>query len=255
MKRVRKSAITPKKLAAFIANRPTADWDDFKGKRGRYKEVAQQLRVDQHNLCAYCEIDLLESTDSATLDDFRVEHFHLKSPHKPPPNWALDWDNLLATCHGGSQKEVTGADGDLARFTPPDFCCDVPKGDYDWTAKILNPLTDIPAFPCLFEYAESSGKITVDQASCPPELRTKAQASIDLLQLNAPRLLRWRDDTLKELYEQIAALMQNGTDIDAARQAVAQAVFADQFPRFFTCVRWYLGMAAEVELQRLAYQG
>ena len=128
MKRVRKSAITPKKLAAFIANRPTADWDDFKGKRGRYKEVAQQLRVDQHNLCA-------------------------------------------------------------------------------------------------------------------------------LLRLDAPRLRRWRKEIMEALSDQIAALMQNGTDIDAARQAVAQAVFADQFPRFFTCVRWYLGMAAEAELQRLAYQG
>lgn len=255
MKLVRKSATTPKKLAAFIANSPTADWDQFKGKKGRYKELVQQLRVDQHNLCAYCEIDLLESTDNTTVGDFRVDHFHPKSPHQPPPNWALDWGNLLATCHGGSQKEVTGADEEHARFTAPDVCCDVPKKDHDWTTKILNPLTDIPAFPCLFEYAESSGEITVDEASCPPELRTKAQTSIDLLRLDAPRLRRWRKEIMEALSDQIAALMQNGTDIDAARQAVAQAVFADQFPRFFTCVRWYLGMAAEAELKRLAYQG
>lgn len=251
MKRIRKSAIMPQKLANFVKQRPAANWEQFRDKPGRYKELAQYLRLDQHNLCAYCEIDLLESNDTKTLDDFRVEHFHPKSPHQPPPNWALDWGNLLACCHGGSQQDVA----DPERFTAPDFCCDVPKDDFDWTAEILNPLIDIPAFPCLFKYDEANGAMALDKETCPTELHAKAQTSIDWLCLNAPRLLRMREGVLMGLNDQITMLLENGDTPAMAAATVAQAVFADPWPRFFTAVRWYLGRAAEEQLQRMGYEG
>ena len=72
MKRIRKSVIPPQKLADFVNQRPAANWEQFKNKPGRYRELAQYLRRDQHNLCVYCEIDLLESNNTGPLDDFRT---------------------------------------------------------------------------------------------------------------------------------------------------------------------------------------
>lgn len=249
MKRILKSKDVPALLDTFSKHRPDADWLQFKDKPGRYRQVVAQLRADQHGLCAYCEIDLLESNDREMVADCRVEHFHPKSPHAPPPNWALDWSNLLAVCHGGSNSNVIEA----TRFTKPDFSCDVDKKGEDWTEHILNPLTDIPASPRIFSYGES-GRIAPDSESCPDALRPKAQASIDFLRLNANRLLRMRGEVLAALSDQVGILLSEGRDPEQAATIVAKSLFTEeQLPPFFTCVRWYLGSAAEARLVDLAY--
>lgn len=250
MKRIRKSAC-PEKLAAFAAASPLADWDQFRKKPGRYQQVARQIRKDQHNLCAYCEIDLLASQGNGLVDDFRVEHFYPKKPHNPPPNRALDWQNLLGVCHGGSERHVAQA----RRFTPNDYCCDANKENHDWTRFLLDPLHDIPAFPPLFEYSEGTGEMRVNPRRCPPSLHEKAQSSITLLKLNALRLREFRREVLTGLSEAIAAQLAEGQSIEQASRLVADAQFSGALPRFFTCVRWYLDQAAEDQLHQMDYQG
>jgi hypothetical protein len=50
--------------------------------------------------------------------------------------------------------------------------------------------------------------------------------------------------------------MLDGYDTQTAAHMVAQAQFGDgQWPTFFTCVRWYLGQAAEDQLVQCGYVG
>lgn len=151
MKKVNKSGV-PERLGNYLEANPNDTWEQLRGNaRDVYDAIKAQLRVDQRGLCAYCEIDLADG-HGVGLDDFRVEHFHPKSPHTPPPNRSLGWSNLLGVCTGGNAKGICLP----SRFSSPDHSCDVPKGDLDWTALILNPLTDIPSFPMLFRFDESS---------------------------------------------------------------------------------------------------
>lgn len=251
MRRINKKATPPAKLAEFVRARPHADWDEFRKKPGRYQQVVKQLKQDQQGLCAYCEIELREATGDGTVADMRVEHFHPQKPHNPPPNWALDWQNLLACCQGGSARDVVDAG---QRFTAPDLSCDAAKGDADLSALILNPLTDIPHAPIWFEYRESTGEI-VPGAECPPEWQQKAQDTIQYLRLNAPRLLRLRRAVLEGLSEKLSAMLESGMELEESLSQLAKALFVtNQPPAFFTCVRGYLGQAAEQRLQDFASQ-
>ncbi|MGS1070805.1 retron system putative HNH endonuclease [Burkholderia glumae] len=253
MKRVTKAAVAPSLLRRFSAARPDADWDQFRQSDGRYRETAAQIRLDQRGICAYCEIDLLKADAPNKLPDFRIEHFHPKAPHAPPPNWATDWTNLLGSCHGGSQRDVA----DPNRFTPPDFSCDVPKADNDWTADIFNPLTDVPAFPRFFKYVESDGAIAVDTDLCPEPVVGKATETIKRLNLNASRLTRMRQAVIAGLRDQIAMLLEAGATVEDASKQLSSAMFpsdADgEWPAFFTCIRWYLGSSAEDRLVEVGY--
>lgn len=253
MKLVKKSPKVPDKLMSFSTAHPGANWKKFKNNDSRYKETAAQIRSDQGGICAYCEVDLLTSNDPGKLPDFRIEHFHPKSPHAPPPNWALDWTNLLGACHGGSQRDVV----DPTRFTSPDLCCDVPKGNNNWTAHILNPLVDVPAFPRFFKYVESDGKVEVDEGLCPAFLVGKANETITRLNLNAPRLTRLRGAVIDALRDLITERLAQGATVEQATAEVSSAMFKDDptkdWPAFFTCIRWYLGPAAENWLTEIGY--
>jgi len=253
MKQIKKSVAAPLPLQKYCSENPLGDWDSFRRNNKRYQSVAKLIQMDQRGLCAYCEIDFLEKTTEKNLPDFRVEHFHPKSPHFPPPNWGLDWTNLFGTCHGGSQKDVV----DPTRFTAPDLCCDVPKKDFDWTNDILSPLIDIPAFPLIFKFSESTGKIEVDPVACPADKFDKASDSLIKLNLNAPRLMEMRLQVIMGLQDQIIKLTEEGsTPADAAKKisiAMYKSNVADSWPAFFSCIRWYLGTAADDRLMNIGY--
>ena len=263
MKKVLKSAAPPPALNRYFQCNPRDDWNQFHDNDGEgYKEVKRQLRLDQRCLCAYCEIDLAAG-EGKGLDDFRVEHFYPKNPHNPPPNHSLDWHNIIAVCTGGNFRSVTIKE----RFTSPDTSCDVPKGNHNWTDMILNPLTDIPAFPRLFRYEEHTGAMAVDESTCPPHLIPKAEMTILKLRLSpapthkipTPRLHRFRKAVLDKLREEVARLLADGLDEESAAQRLAEENFSDNptmpFPAFFTCIRWYLGAAAEARLRNIGHQG
>lgn len=261
MKKVNKTTTTPDLLGDYFQNNLLDSWQQFCANNGGpgYKQLKDTLNGDQRGLCAYCEIDLAQYA-GVGLDDFRVEHFHPKSPHQPPPNHGLDWQNMLGVCSGGNVRGI----GDAARFTQPDYCCDVPKGDNNWVGVILSPLHDVPAFPPLFTFQED-GRMFVG-SQCPKHLQEKAQATIANLRLSPapdkkrpdPRLIRFREKTIATLRQQIADRMQtNGGDVEEALAYFAEVYFSDTtdvpWPAFFSCIRWYLDAAAEARLSAIQY--
>jgi len=256
MKKINKSAIEPTQLTSYRAVKPEANWDGLRKKITRYKALKKQLIQDQKGLCAYCEIDLaLADKRDQGIDDFRVEHFHPKNPHKPPPNHALEWKNLLGVCLGGSQRNVIEN-----RFMHSDYSCDVPKSNNNWVKVILNPLYDVPAFPRLFQYIEQgkdAGKIEVDLKLCPPHLQKKAQKTIDKLKLNATRLKRFRATVIKHFRSSFDKLTRSGLSEDEALEELAEVYFDlnQHWPPFFTCIRWYLADKAEERLKEIGYSG
>ena len=254
MKKVRKSPMIPQALTDYVVANPNADWENFRNETANgYAVVKQQLTADQRGLCAYCEIDLHIHAQNG-LDDFRVEHFHPKKPHNPPPNHALEWQNLLAVCTGGNIRDLEIRE----RFTSPDHSCDVPKANYNWTNQIFNPLT-LPSFPRLFSFNENTGEILVDIKSCPDESRTVANETIKLLRLSAPRLNRLRQPVFEMLNARLQELVSNGFTIEAASVLIAEELLPEQesvsLPAFFTAIRWYLGEAAEQRLKTIGYDG
>jgi len=263
MKKVLKRDNVPPLLGAYVQVNPNNDWEQFTGNdRDGASEVRKTLQLDQRGLCAYCEIDLAPGHGRG-LDDFRVEHFHPKKPHNPPPNRALDWQNLLAVCTGGNAKGVA----ERERFTSPDHSCDVPKENHNWVGQILDPLTDIPAFPPLFAYVETTGAMMVDHTTCPAPLVAKAEASIDKLRLSPPRteagadsrLLRFRKAVIDKLRDELQSHLASGLSLPEAAEQLAQTHFPSgldgTWPAFFSCIRWYLGPAAEHRLTAIGYRG
>lgn len=246
----------PAELSRYVAANPGNTWEQFRAATPRRKGVQQQLVHDQGGICAYCEIDLKPSS-GVDLADLRVEHFHPKSDTTTAHNWALDWQNLLAVCHGGSARNVVDA---AARFTSPDHSCDVPKQDRSLDAVICNPL-QLPASPLLFRFDRSSGAISVNQATCTQAgvPAQKAQATIDELRLDAVRLRDLRKPVLDKLNSQLMSLVAAGMDLPDARSKLARSYLrrdaSGNWPAFFSAIRCYLGQAAEQHLQRMGYQG
>ncbi|MAF15693.1 MAG: TIGR02646 family protein [Marinomonas sp.] len=257
MKKVSKG-VEPNLLRIYKQASPNNTWEQFKQSKARREQVQQQVRYDQGGLCAYCEIDLLPAlVNTQTEGDFRIEHFHPKSDDSDPnKNWHLDWNNLLGCCHGGNQRYVS----DGARFTSPDHSCDVPKGNKILDNVILNPL-NIPAFPRLFKCDRVSGALSVDVQNCDvASISTvKAQATIDELHLDSNRLRRFRNAVLDDVNEQMIRYMRQGLSVDQALQLLAAALLRkngnQEWPKFFTSIRHYLGEAGELQLQAIGFSG
>ncbi|QDG58882.1 retron system putative HNH endonuclease [Pseudomonas sp. NIBRBAC000502773] len=151
MKKTLKDSVTPPLLEAYINTKPQNEWNQFTKNSARRDQIHKALRSDQGSVCAYCEIDLIPANSKGSAD-FRVEHFHPKSDKTTTRNWGLEWNNLLAVCHGGSRKDVVDA---KARHTKP-YTCDVPKANNIWDDVILNPL-NLKSGPCLFKFDRSTG--------------------------------------------------------------------------------------------------
>ncbi len=257
MKNILKSG-DPDPLRIYRANNPTNTWEQFRRNKNRYIPVKDQLKKDQANLCAYCEIDLKERVSVDDVDDCRVEHFHPKSDDSSATNWHLKWDNLLATCHGGTQRKVVDA---AERCTTPDHHCDAPKGDLDWDDLILNPL-EIPSFPPIFSFARvENDNMSVNDENCDQcgVSIEKADNTITHLQLNAPKLCEMRKDLLDDMNDKMRAYLQVGLTIPEAQERLARAILRkdsnDHYPAFFSAIRSYLGSQAEAHLQAINYQG
>ena len=171
MKRVYKSPATPECLRSYVKAFPDETWEHFRRRNRRgYREVKQQLLQDQHGLCAYCEISIKLAEFEDNVDDFRVEHFFPKvATQLEKHNYHLDWHNLLGVCHGGSQPYVSDPEWRYSS-RKNDRSCDVPKGGKPISERILNPLK-IPASVRLFRYQEHTGKMIVDESSCPKKLQ------------------------------------------------------------------------------------
>lgn len=118
MKKVNKSDI-PESFRLYTSNSNNAsnNWDDLRGEKAIYSDIRTTIFEDQGRICAYCEQDF---SCNAGDDDYitqMVEHFHPKRDINTK-NWALDWNNLLGCCTGGTE-----ANGSI--FPRPDnLSCD-----------------------------------------------------------------------------------------------------------------------------------
>jgi uncharacterized protein (TIGR02646 family) len=226
-----------------------------------YEEVVNRLLLDQRGICAYCEVDLI-ITDGVGYSDLRVEHFHPKSDNHP--TWTYNWENLLLTCCGGNRNYIAG--DKEGRFTSPDHSCDVPKENKVLDGKIFHPAQEKGLKSLLFKY-HSDGRMEVSE-TCPESKRDQARNTISELSLSpevakkgskieTPRLVRMRSAFLSGLSEQVQNLLEQGNDIDKAMEELAEILFpadeAQNWTKFFSCARWYLGPAAENRLADLEY--
>lgn len=257
MKRVQKNPDEPVLLARYKQRHPHDIWENFHHRsRDGYRQVKRQLLHDQHGLCAYCEINIKLTEKENQVDDFRVEHFHPKTGTECEEcNYHLEWKNMLGVCHGGSQPLVAEA---RYRFSKAkeDRSCDVPKAGKLINKEILNPL-QIPAKERLFSFDSFSGAMSVNEENCPEMLRKKAENTIVELNLNAPRLKRLRKAVIEVLQDQVAELAGQGIPIEEAMDQLARELLVpnseDNYPAFFSTIRWYLGDAAENVLQERDY--
>ncbi|WP_433850386.1 retron system putative HNH endonuclease [Brucella pseudogrignonensis] len=261
MKFINKSKNPPPLYSDYIAKNPTEEWNTFTSTEPDVvKEIREQLIRDQRGICAYCEIDLTISGNGVGLSDFRIEHFHPK--HDNHPEWTYQWNNLLAVCCGGSQRYL--CDGADDRFTAPDLSCDAAKGEMILDADIFNPTQDEILLSLNFEYT-TSGEMGVN-VNCADEAR--ATATIMKLRLStiaetkrkpAQRLTRLRAGVLDGLMSNLQKLMEDGLEVEDAMIYLAEAMFHEDplknWPKFFSCIRWYLGPAAEERLKAINYVG
>lgn len=249
MKRVYKSPHEPESLYRFRKQHPTETWEHFRRRvRSGYKDVKKQILCDQRGLCAYCEISIKLAEDENEIDDFRVEHFYPKNgTQERKHNYHLDWHNLLGVCHGGSQPFVPDANWRYSN-QKRDRSCDVPKGGKPISNIILNPLK-IPAQVRIFRYAEHSGKMFVDEKTCPKRLQKKAYSTIKELNLNAPRLMRMRRIVIQKLSDDIAEQLAQGEELRDVLYVLAETCLVPNYEGvslpFFSVIRWYLGDVAE----------
>jgi len=252
----------PALLEQYQGDNPSAGWEQFKNEcQQGYKDVQDQLQLSQGNLCCYCEIDT-KAGFGVGNDDFRVEHFHPKSDSNPSNyNWALDWENMLGCCHGGSEKYVTDV---KSRYISEksERHSDVLKANCNLDDEILNPLK-IPAFPLLFQANFRDGSLEVIENNCRESGVDIGKANNCLhpnkLNLNATHLKTLRKAALDALNEQLEEQLLSGIEIEDAISNMVEAEFQkdDKQPwlRFFTTIRSYLGKSAEEYLASINYIG
>lgn len=252
----------PPLLEQYQSKNPSAKWEQFKNEcQQGYKDVQDQLQLDQGNLCCYCEIDTKQGL-SIGKDDFRVEHFHPKSDDDNSSyNWGLRWQNMLGCCHGGSERYVTDGENRFV-LQHTERHSDVLKSEDIWDDEILNPL-EIPAFPILFKANHRDGSLSVHEDNC-------RDAGVDIekannclhskkLNLNSVQLKSKRKVILDALNKQIDEALLSGSTIEEAALNLAKAELRknnkDHWPRFFTTIRSYLGKTAEDHLKNINYIG
>jgi uncharacterized protein (TIGR02646 family) len=258
VKRVLKSA-EPALLAGFKKAKPEATWDDMRhdpmhnGRRAA-RDCLTQAADDQKGLCAYCETKI----DPEAPHRCRVEHFHPKSDSSPGRNWHLDWQNMLATCNGGETDKTPDAP------LPDNLSCDAHKNHLAnqgalppaVEGDLINPL-DIPAFPNVFTLHKGTGRLMPDASACAQAGVSEIQLSrtIEVLNLNCERLARQRRQIVRDVDQNKKTLRQLSRRPDEAGDLLARRYFGELWPAFFTTIRCCLGLAAEIYLQSVQYQG
>ena len=239
----------PRKLAQYRASNPQGSWEDFRRGRARRNAVKDALIAQQQGLCCYCEIDLKTSVQQGEIDDFRVEHFHPKSDCSTSHNWALDWQNLLACCSGGSATKVVDSQSRASQsdVSDLDHSCDVPKQDHNWDGVILNPL-NLPRHVCPFRFSRNEPYISVNTAVCEAHRidLTQAKTTIEKLRLHSPRLVRLREEKLNKLSDELSRLTQQGIPLEHAIEQINSIYLIvnddGHLPGFYSAMKDFLGV-------------
>ncbi len=236
------------------------------GGPGAYEACRSQLLTDQGGICAFCEIAIHDNDPLKC----RVEHFHPKSDISPAHNWALDWNNLIGVCAGGSYRY--GIEPHTQEPLAQNLSCDAHKDQMIQSGSlsaqcegwILNP-TQLIASPSLFQVEKSTGKLRPDIAHCTAipawpgnqhaDVQTLVQHTIDMLNLNCDRLCRARLALVRDIERNKKKQRDQGFSAQQGLGNLATHYLRRRWPGFFTTIRICLGAAAESHLANLAFQG
>jgi uncharacterized protein (TIGR02646 family) len=165
-----------------LRSTPGADWSSV---HGTQKQAMREAAfAEQHGLCAYCSSKLPMPASAVGMG---IDHFETRAAMAA---LQFEWTNLLGVCLGDR-----GGDGDhRARYH-----CDNYRGklDADKQALELSPAAFPPDVGRCFTYT-IAGEMCVAPNLTEP-LRTQAEATIDRLNLNIPRLQRNRQAVIEKL--------------------------------------------------------
>ena len=260
MKKVNKST-PPNLLTLFAANYPNNSWDNFRNHNASddYREIKGLIFTDQGGLCAYCEKSLKEDLPNKK----RIEHYHSKSDKSTPGvNWALDWNNVIGVCLGGSDTKQEHP-------LPKNFSCDAHKAHLEDKNKLQIPCVgyvldpqDLVASPVLFDLDKSEGKLIVNVAACAQytpkynnfeTVEELVEKTIEVFNLNCDRLIKQRLKVLHRFEHIINAARKKGNT--QIHSQLAERWFINKWPSFFTTRRIILGRYAEQYLNAIQYDG
>lgn len=278
----------PPSLATYRNAQPNSTWEAMKddpwhGGQQAYHEIKQTLVQGQRGLCAYCELRITKGFSETELDasrpEQRVEHFHPKSDQNPNHNWALDWSNLWAVCHGGSQAPLAGLPANASTYLEPlaiNLSCDAHKDQQITLGKLasdpkgyLLAPNDVVAFPQLFQFApdgapeaclENCATVVIPNNRY-ADTATLVSRTIEHLNLGCNRLNRNRSKVKGQLIKQIELLRKRakGESPQNAMLKLARRIFSSDtntlWPEYFTFLRWSLGKSAEEHLKSVQFMG
>ena len=261
LKKINKSE-PPNQLTTFFDSNPTASWEEFYNTELDYDELKTLIFTDQGQLCAYCEQSL--KTEGASKK--RIEHYHSKSDKgNPTINWALDWQNVIGVCLGGSYNDSYKDDSDFKKFPPPDnLSCDSYKGHLEIKNKLpsdfLNPL-EIIASPTLFDFDKATGKLRANENNCTAYQQEHDAPSLSELVFNTITVFNLNCDRLTDARLQVFRAYQR--DIAKARKRKDEQIHSklvkqwlgEEWRCFFTTRRILLSTHAEKYLEDKEYQG
>ncbi|AGX88650.1 retron system putative HNH endonuclease [Candidatus Symbiobacter mobilis] len=270
MKRVRRQP-EPIQLTNYRHANPFCTWQQMRDDAmhdgpAAYEESRKKLIAGQGGICAFCEIDICDNDPLQC----RVEHFHPKSDITQAHNWALDWNNLLAVCAGGSYRFASAPY--VHEPLAENLSCDTHKNRMIQVGRlqeqcegwILDPAA-IPAFPSLFRLEMSTGRLLPDPDHCAvlpiwpgnrhADVPTLVQHTIDMLNLNCDRLCNARLTIIRDIERNKKKQRMAGFAAHQGLGNLAAHYLRQRWPGFFSTIRLCLGTAAETYLANLGYQG
>jgi uncharacterized protein (TIGR02646 family) len=264
MKHISKG-IEPPALVAYRNAQPQATWEEMrhdgenKGQQS-YDACRAEALQQQGNICAYCECSLSINQPR----ECRLEHFHPKSDRTTDHNWALDWQNIIGVCIGGSgSKHEHPLPQNLSCDAYKDFMIQNRKLDECCEGWVLNPLNML-ASPALFAFDKAKGYLVPHKENCAQVVIEENNFAtteelvlntIAMLNLNCDRLVQerlcvfYRVERLKK--EKRMAKIQPSI----AMQQIAEQLLQKRWHQYFTTIRSILGNAAEEYLQKIGYAG
>jgi uncharacterized protein (TIGR02646 family) len=204
-------------------------WDDL---RGHPKlAVHEALLQEQGFICCYCG-QRIKRTSS------HIEHF---KPRSSSPLLKLDYANFLASCPGYAVEEISEEKEPqiLTSVQPPQEHCGQHRGNWYSPQFMVSPLIENCAD--FFRYT-GSGEIRPTDV---PEMKDAAEATIQRLRLNHPRLDASRQEAIAGILDGIENLSE--PEIESLIQAYDQPNANGEYNRFCAAVlyilRTYLGVS------------
>lgn len=194
-------------------------WKNF-----RYKEeIKKKLLPAQNYLCSYCEIELVLGEKNL---GYHIEHIEPKSKNS---SRTLDFNNLLISCFEFG-SEISSSPND-----PKPISCGHAKNN-KFDSKLFIKPTDKDC-ECYFYY-ELDGLIT-HHPNLTTDQISKANYTIDLLNLNCRRLIRARSEIISKELEIINNLLDKPNTLSCfAKKELGE--IKNKHQSFFTTRRQYL---------------